>query len=138
MVLLIDLDSVDTGFGSITYVSMTVDGKPKSCPVGQNADSWLKSNVANYDWYQLNGEEWVKLTDTDVFPTTRTVYSKIPGMSLGTMGWMQDISDKWIALVGDTLGVFNSSAQWYVGDQKVAGQNDGWRVSYTVTEADIG
>ena len=138
MVLLIDLDSVDNGFGSITYVSMTVDGKPKSCPVGQNADSWLKSNVANYDWYQLNGEEWVKLTDTDVFPTTRTVYSKIPGMSLGTMGWMQDISDKWIALVGDTLGVFNSSAQWYVGDQKVAGQNEGWRVSYTVTEADIG
>ena len=30
MILRIDLDSVDNAFGGITYVSMTVDGEPKS------------------------------------------------------------------------------------------------------------
>ena len=154
MTLLIDLTSVTNNL-SITTVRQLVNGTEILCPVGQNADSWLKSNVANADWYQLNGEEWVKLTDTDVFPCGKMVYSKIPGMSLGTMGSMQDIiSGNWIVPVADsdnsdnsnvinqvftgTIGVFNSSAEWYVGDQKVEGQFIPPAMSYTVTEADIG
>ena len=106
MTLNIPLENVTNNL-SITTVRQVVNGTETLCPVGQNADSWLKSNVANADWYRLNSEEWVKLTDTDVFPCEKMVYSKIPGMSLGTTGWMQDINGNWIALVGDTLGVFN-------------------------------
>ena len=151
MTLLIGLTSVTNNL-SITTVRQLVNGTGILCPVGQNADSWLKSNVANADWYQLNGEEWVKLTDTDVFPCGKTVYSKIPGMSLGTMGSMQDIiSGNWIVPVADSenpyvinrvfngkIGVFNSSAVWYVAGQPVEGKFSPPAMSYTVTEADIG
>ena len=151
MTLLIGLTSVTNNL-SITTVKQLVNGTEILCPVGQNADSWLKSNVANADWYQLNGEEWVKLTDTDVFPCEKRVYSKIPGMSLGTMGSMQDIiSGNWIVPVADSknpnvinpvfngkIGVFNSSAVWYVDGQPVEGKFSPPAMSYTVTEADIG
>ena len=151
MTLNITLDQV-TNILSITTVRQLVNGTEVLCPVGQNAASWLKSNVANADWYQLNGEEWVKLTDTDVFPCGKTVYSKIPGMSLGTMGSMQDIiSGNWIVPVADSdnpnvinqvftgkIGVFNSSAVWYVGGQPVEGKFSPPAMSYTVTEGDIG
>lgn len=121
-------------------VTMVVNGTERLCPVGYPADAWLRNNVENpaYGWYRFIGEEWIKLTDTDVFPDTRTVYSKIPGMSFGTMGAMKDINDNWIARVGDTIGVTSTSAVWYVGNQQVAGTNQGWRVIYIVTEADIG
>ena len=152
MTLNIPLSKVTNNL-SVTTVRQLVNGTEKLCPVGQNAASWLKSNVANADWYQLNGEEWVKLTDTDVFPCEKKVYSKIPGMSLGTMGSMQDIiSGKWIVPVADSgdnpnvinpvfdgkIGVFNPSAVWYVDDQRVEGNYSVPVMTYTVTEADIG
>ena len=151
MTLLIDLTSVTNNL-SITTVRQLINGTEFLCPVGHNADSWLKSNVENADWYQLNGEEWVKLTATDVFPCKKMVYSKIPGMSLGTMGSMQDIiSGNWIVPVADSdnpnvinqvftgkIGVFNSSAVWYVGGQPVEGKFSPPAMSYTVTEGDIG
>lgn len=150
MTLNIPLEKV-TNILSITTVRQLVNGTERFCPVGQNAASWLKSNVANADWYQLNGKEWVKLTATDVFPCEKMVYSKIPGMSLGTMGSMQDISGNWIVPVADSdnpnvinkvftgkIGVFNSSAVWYVGGQPVEGKFSPPAMSYTVTEGDIG
>ena len=152
MTLNIPLSKVTNNL-SVTTVRQVVNGTEKLCPVGQNAASWLKSNVANADWYQLNGEEWVKLTDTDVFPCEKKVYSKIPGMSLGTMGSMLDIiSGKWIVPVADSsdnpnvinpvfdgkIGVFNPSAVWYVDDQRVEGNYSVPVMTYTVTEADIG
>ena len=151
MTLNIPLDQVTNNL-SITTVRQVVNGTEVLCPVGQNAASWLKSNVADADWYQLNGKKWVKLTDTDVFPCEKRVYSKIPGMSLGTMGSMQDsISGNWIVPVADSenskvinpvfngkIGVFNSSAVWYVDGQRVEGKFSSPAMSYTVTEADIG
>ena len=151
MTLNIPLDQVTNNL-SITTVRQVVNGTEVLCPVGQNAASWLKSNVADADWYQLNGKKWVKLTDTDVFPCEKSVYSKIPGMSLGTMGSMQDIiSGNWIVPVADSenskvinpvfngkIGVFNSSAVWYVDSQPVEGKFSPPAMSYTVTEGDIG
>ena len=121
-------------------VTMIVNGVERRCPAGEPANAWLNSNVETPDfgWYYLSGKDWIKLTNTDVFPDTRTVYSKIPGMSLGAMGWMSDINGNWIARVGDTIGVFNTSAKWYVGDQEAAGKNEFWRMSYTVTQDDLG
>ena len=83
MTLLIGLTSVTNNL-SITTVKQLVNGTEILCPVGQNADSWLKSNVANADWYQLNGEEWVKLTDTDVFPLARWARSRISSAATGS------------------------------------------------------
>ncbi|MGN0136664.1 S-layer homology domain-containing protein [Anaerotignum sp.] len=74
MILLIDLEDVHNDFGSITYVNMTVDGETTSCPVGQKAASWLKSNVANVTWYKEEDGVQTELTDDDVFPCQKAVY----------------------------------------------------------------
>lgn len=119
-------------------VKMIVNGTELSCPVGEPAVSWLKSKVENSKWYKIEGEDYTELTDDYVFPGTKTVYSTIPGKSFGVIGFKSHIDGSFITFVGDTIWATNPSVVFYIGGQPVEGKNEGWRVTYTVQEKDIG
>ena len=129
---------------SATYVVMTVNGADKPCPVGQKADEWLRTFVEDppsvdpQGWYRLVDGTFVKLTDTDVFPTKKTVYTSLIGKSFGLSGFTEDIHGDYIAWPGDTIGVFNRDAQWYVGDTLVESTVSMPRRVYTVQADDVG
>ena len=112
--------------------TMSVNGENMYCPVGGNVISWLGSGST---WYKVENGQRTLVTAEDVFPHTKAAYSSI---SLGLSGVMTHIDGYFIALVGDTIGVFNTDAKWTVDGAEVEDEKIIPRKCYTVQAEDLG